>query len=275
MVYGIRDDLLVAGIRHYAKKSDIIILQEAFGHIMLKPAQRITDIARAYGFKYFATATPSKLSVDLAGSGLMIMSRFRLHNSMFQAYGTGAYAEAIAIKGLLTAMVEVPGWGRLLIGTTHLQAYYDEDIPGGGFDVVVKDQYTKMGEYWKNAYEAAAAPCLVGGVVGGDFNIDAMGPTGAREADSLASVGLKLLGPSPDTPTHWTEHDRATGAGVSDSGAPVPGEDTEQSYWRPQSIDRLYCTGRLSGSVVVQGLRVGRKQRNWTDHAALYAELQI
>lgn len=275
MVYGIRDDLLVAGIRHYAKISDIIILQEAFGHILLKPAQRITDIAKAYGFKYFANAAPSKLSVDLAGSGLMILSKYRLHDSMFQPYGTGAYAEAIAIKGLLTAMVEVPGWGRLLVGTTHLQAYYDEDVIDGGFDTIVKDQYTKMGEFWKKAYDAADAPCLVGGVVGGDFNIDAMGPLGAREAKSLASAGLDLLGPSSDVATHWTEHDRATGAGVSDSGAPLPGTDTETTHWKPQSIDRLYCTDQLSGSVEVQGLRVGRDRRDWTDHAALYATIEL
>ncbi len=258
LAYGSRPCLLEAAIERMAESADVLLLQEAFAHVVANSVATISAAAAKAGMGHSASPVPNLGSLDMAGSGLMIVSRWPLRDATFHPFETpGLYAEAFAAKGTLTATVLHPEGGRIVVATTHLQATYGNEGPSSSMLDAVKSQRAEVAAA---VSMAKSLTCSQGAVLSGDFN---HAPSALEARTMWSGAGLQLAGPIGGPPTAWTLVD-SNGHHVRSADVPESADPT----WRGSSIDRIYISG---GRVVtpVDAVRFTVGGESWTDHLTL------
>lgn len=161
--------------KNHFKDFDIICFQEMFGSFHKRKEQMIQNAAECGLFYHCESPLPSFFSKYLIDAGLLIVSRFPIVATHFEAFPHGALSDSLSGKGILYAKIKVED---MIIGLfdTHFQASYF-DISDSMWNFTISTR-TDQSEYainfiydkissWTQQERTKTTVILVG-----DFNID-------------------------------------------------------------------------------------------------------
>jgi endonuclease/exonuclease/phosphatase family metal-dependent hydrolase len=141
---------------------DVLLLQEVW-----KPWM-------AEGLRHCGYPHSVRLDEGAFETGLMILSihplsRPRRHIFKTQPSGWDAFwkGESISTKGVLTAVLEHPTFGPVLVANTHVAANYG---PSMRFEDERRSQLIEAAEFIEG-HEVGGLPRTIARIIGGDFNV--------------------------------------------------------------------------------------------------------
>ena len=89
---------------------DIICNQEIFDFWNNKRKPRLISCAKKAGFSYHVSSeAPSLFHNSVIDGGLLIVSRFPIIKSEFRAFNFGIGSDALTLKGVLYALINING----------------------------------------------------------------------------------------------------------------------------------------------------------------------
>ena len=155
-------------INDYLSNYDIVALQEIFMFCSSRRAYLIAE-ARKRGFNYH-TAAP----FSFIDGGLLILSKYPIMQSAFQAFSRGMHSDRLAVKGVLHARIQLSTHHSIDLFTTHLQASYRH--PSSKAELLVRMKQLDALRKFVDLHTTGSMTFICG-----DFNIDAK----LKEADFL------------------------------------------------------------------------------------------
>ncbi|KAI8887514.1 hypothetical protein K501DRAFT_283298 [Backusella circina FSU 941] len=164
-----KDDRLAYIERYILPEYDVVCFQESFAFASRRKDRLITS-ARLMGYNHHVESPrkyPWNIGVD---GGLLILSRFPIHEASVVEYPRGQHSDWLSIKGALHALLELNPERQLHLYTTHTQASYDLNNVINKDDTATRlSQFALLHNFMYDTAKDDGAPIMVVG----DLNVDA------------------------------------------------------------------------------------------------------
>ncbi|CAG8528962.1 6260_t:CDS:2 [Ambispora leptoticha] len=178
---------------------DIICLQEMF-HFGSSRRNRLLEAAFKIGFKFsWASPVKSILSGSIDG-GLVLLSKFPLHEREVTVYPIGCYSDRFSDKGALYAKIAITKNDCVHLFTTHTQASYSSAPPPNEQSVVIRhQQLAHLRKFIDKCLDAASRKpeelvLLVGDLnVNGRPQLDPLNPAIIQEDSAEYKCMIRIL----------------------------------------------------------------------------------
>lgn len=155
----------ISAFKPLLANNDIIFFQEWFNGINSDKIHELTTLCKDMKYNFITSSAPKFDSRKFVDSGLVIASRFPLHNVEFKSFADASHVDAFADKGILYCEIQVNGMALGLFNT-HLQSRY---VDSYDINDIQKTQINNI----KDAIQEKQPNKFI---LGGDFNIDILNP---------------------------------------------------------------------------------------------------
>ena len=227
---------------------DVVCLQECFGSFSNR-RKNLIEYAKSIGFKHSVTGPGRNvMKGKLVDSGLLILSRFKILETMEIQYTKSAYSDKYSSKGAIFIKVEIKGI-PVFVFTTHLQASYRLHLTEQDLEVQVRNsQLHEFGAFIR--YSTTEDDRVI---VCGDFNVNSRLHQFEYERLSqqveMKDAALELLDDHPITFYPWNYRFK---------GSPKPEEK--------ECLDYVFTQNVKTESIVVHSEEYPFKWKNVSDH---------
>ncbi|CAG8564682.1 12034_t:CDS:2 [Ambispora gerdemannii] len=126
-------------IQNILSNYDIICLQEMF-QFGSSRRNRLLEAAFKKGFKFSWTSPAKSILSGSIDGGLVLLSKFPLHEREITVYPIGCYSDRFSDKGALYAKIAITNNDCIHLFTTHTQASYSSAPPPNEESVIIRHQ---------------------------------------------------------------------------------------------------------------------------------------